>query len=377
MPDGLRYWAVPYHGGFRLFCFETGRYFRAGTFTKRQKARYSRLQAGFKKAQSRNERVSFLTLSTAYEKAVDKYGVPLQVNGRFVPKNPTKYNQKIKGLNYAFTKMKQKIERYWQRKIYIRECKLLGQIPYTKSVKKGLVYLKINYPRLFLTSFRKLKYYKIKTAEGGGVLHIIFRKDRDCPKIPKEFIHKQWLKIWGSWNSSIDQVKLTDGEKLSRYLIGQYFTKQPVIRMSYGHQWVYKGFSKSFKKVVETYGTMRREYFRAQKQQPSTFKQAIRVWNEAIEKGCLPKTQYQRRFQWRKLKQKTSGVIGEKKGFSFPSEKYNLQPLYYKDSQLCIDSPKYTGKDAFVVYGTKKNRKLYRASTGKAYKGSSSISIHP
>ena len=56
----------------------------------------------------------------------------------------------------------------------------------------------------------KLKYIKVKTSEGGGVLHIIFRKARDLPPIPKNWLHKTWDKIWGSWNTSIDEVSIGD-----------------------------------------------------------------------------------------------------------------------------------------------------------------------
>jgi hypothetical protein len=302
MPDGERYFAVPYHGNERLFNFNTGRYYRQGIFSKRQNARYSRLKSGISKAVARKERVCFLTLSTAYEKAIDENGIPLtDQNGHFVPKYPSKYREKLNGLNYAFEKLRKIIEWYWANIAYQKECKNLNIDPYLKYGKTERK-RRINYPLLFKNclKYSKLKYYKVKTSEGGGVLHIIFRKDKNRARIPKEFIHKQWLRIWGTWNSSISQVCVNDANRLSRYLIGQYFSKQPVLRMSYGHQWVFKGFSKSFKHVIEVYANMRREQSRATKQGASTFKQSVYAWNQAIKAGVLPKTGYQQRFRQRK-----------------------------------------------------------------------------
>lgn len=78
------------------------------------------------------------------------------------------------------------------------------------------------------------------------------------------------------------------------YLVGQYFAKQPVIRMSYGHQWVYPGFVKSFKHLIEVYG----------------FKRAIEIWDKRMRNNDFPFTGRQTRFRFRRLPEKTSGVIG-------------------------------------------------------------------
>lgn len=76
------------------------------------------------------------------------------------------------------------------------------------------------------------------------------------PPIPKNWLDTQWLKIWGSWNTSIDKVPINDACHMSSYVVGRYFVGQPVIRMSYGQQWVYSGFVKGFRKVVEVYVNM-------------------------------------------------------------------------------------------------------------------------
>jgi hypothetical protein len=110
----------------------------------------------------------------------------------------------------------------------------------------------VKYPEYWAMFRSKLKYIKVKTAEGGGVLHIIFRKPRDYPPISKNWLHNQWFKIWGSWNTAIEEVPYCDVDKMSHYVVGKYFVEQPVIRLSYGYEWVCCGFVKSFKNIIES-----------------------------------------------------------------------------------------------------------------------------
>lgn len=171
----------------------------------------------------------------------------------------------------------------------------------------------------------KLKYIKVKTSEGGSVLHVIFRKARDLPPILKNWLHKTWNKIWGSWNTSINEVSIGDAYKTAAYVVGRYFVDQPVFRMSYGRQWVYPGFVKSFHNVIDVYANMRQSP-NIEQEKHTPFKRAIEVWNKNIENGCLPKPSYQKRFRWRKLPEKRQGVFGN---------------LTAKTIDCCIDSPKY------------------------------------
>lgn len=302
MPDGNNYAIVYVHGEDRLFDFEHGHYYKHGAFTKKQKKHYMRLISGFRLAVAKKERVCFLTLSTQYDK-----------------EQPARKLKRIKDLNYAFTKLKQQIEYYVQKKMCLQFCKRNHLEPYEIHARKK----SIKYPD-FLEDFKfKFKYFKLKTAEGGGVLHIVFRKAYYVPPIPKNWIHHQWLKIWGSWNSSINEIPITDSQKLSMYLVGQYFAKQPVLRMSYGQQWVYPAFVKGFQKVIDVYANFN---IRQSGKKEFTIKRAVEVWNKSIDGGCLPKPSYQKRFRWRKLPRKTQGVLAN---------------LTVKTIQCCIDSPKY------------------------------------
>lgn len=192
--------------------------------------------------------------------------------------------------NYAFTKLKQKIERYLQKAMYIRHCRKHELSPYgLHGAKKS-----VKYPNLYARFKFKFKYFKLKTREGGGVVHIVFRKAYNVPRIPFEWLSTQWSKIWGSPRVNISEIKVRNSHKLSRYLVGQYFAKQPVIRMSYGHHWVYPGFAKSFKHIIEVYG----------------FRRAVEIWDKRMRNNDLPIVGRQIRLKHRKMSEKTFGVIG-------------------------------------------------------------------
>lgn len=64
------------------------------------------------------------------------------------------------------------MERYLQKTMYIRNCKKQKLSPFEMHDDKK----SIKYPNLYARFRFKLKYFKIKTSEGGGVMHIVFRK---------------------------------------------------------------------------------------------------------------------------------------------------------------------------------------------------------
>ena len=93
---------------------------------------------------------------------------------------------------------------------------------------------------------------------------------------------------------NISEIKVRNSHKLSMYLVGQYFAKQSFIRMSCRRHWVFPGFVKSFKHLIEVYG----------------FKRAIEVWHRRMRDNDLPIIGRQTRFRHRKLPEKTLGVLG-------------------------------------------------------------------
>jgi hypothetical protein len=320
-------------------------YFNKGGYTKKNKAHYMRVRPGLLLGQVNKERIDFLTLSTKYD--IEK---------------PEDRLKRMPKLNYAFTKLKQQIEYYWQKKRYLKFCHQKHLKPFEIHNRKKSV----KYPEYWAMFRSKLRYVKVKTSEGGGVLHIIFRKSQDYPPIPKRWLHKQWLKIWGSWNTSIKEVPYSDVDRMSHYVVGKYFVNQPIVRLSYGHEWVFSGFVKSFHKIIDTYVSMRQPNGTPEKHKP--FKRAIEVWNKNIKSGCLPKNSCQRSIfgcvgkdnKWhskRKNKPKIDlrGVCGLD---------FNVAlGLHYHWWNCRLDSPKYVGGFHFVMDNMLNRSVVYNLNT--------------
>jgi hypothetical protein len=305
------------------------RYGKRG-YSKKNKAHYSRVRSGLLVGETNQERIDFLTLSTQYDKD-----------------SPQDRLKRVPELNYAFTKLKQKIEYYWQNKRYAQFCKKNHLQPYEIHKRKK----SIKYPQDWSMFRSKFRYIKVKTAEGGGVLHIIFRKPNEYPPIPKNWLHKEWSKIWGSWNTSIEEVPYSDVDRMSHYLVGKYFVNQPIIRLSYGQEWVFCGFVKSFKKTIECYASMRQTPDTPEKHKP--FKRAIEVWNKNITTNYMPKGSRQRSIfgstsadgkwhsrRYKKPRFENMGVIGC--DFNVWKEKMHLK---WWDCRL--DSPKFSHDNEF------------------------------
>ena len=291
--DGQSY--VIFHE--RLFCIDTGHFLKTGhRFTKKQKRHFMRLHSGFQIAKARKERVIFMTLSTKYDILKDDYGRRITTReGKSIPKNPNARKIRMKQLNDATKLLMKNVEYEITRIMYKRNCKKMALEPY-RMLKNGRK--KIAQPDIWEKSKFKMQYFKVKTDEGGGVMHIVFRKAYFIPIIPYHWLVKTWNRIWNSTNVSISEVKITNNHGMAMYMIGQYYAKQPVIRMSYGRQWVCQGFVKSFKKLIETFG----------------YKNALKIWQQRMENDDLPtgRTGNQKRFRWRKEAPKTFGIIGEK-----------------------------------------------------------------
>jgi len=320
-------------------------FFGKSAYSKKNKAHYSRVRSGLIVGETNQERIDFLTLSTQYDK-----------------NSPKDRLKRVPELNYAFTKLKQKIEYYWQKKRYEQFCKKNRLQPYELHKRKK----SIKYPQDWAMFRSKFKYIKVKTAEGGGVLHIIFRKPMNYPPIPKNWLHKEWFKIWGSWNTAIEEVPYSDVDRMSHYVVGKYFVNQPIIRLSYGNEWVFCGFVKSFKKVIECYARMRQSPDTPEKHKP--FKRAIEVWNKTLTTGGLPKNSRQRSIfgtigkegKWHskcciKPKSKTWGVAGG--DFNVWKERIHL-----KWWDALINSPKYTRGFAYKNGGILYNSNTVRLS---------------
>lgn len=287
MPNGLDYVVASIHGEKRLFCPETGEYYRKGRFNKKQKRHFSRLRSGFELAFKCRERITFLTLSTQYDIIKDSLGMPiLDIRGKSIAVNKKEMILKRQKINKAFTKLKQAIERIIQRIMYCRYChrhkipdyRYLGK-KHRKTIANKKIFDKFKY---------KLKYFKLKTSEGGGVLHIVFRKGWGVPMIPFEWLKKKWYHLWGAKSGvNIKSIDITDVHQLSMYMVGQYFAKQPVIRMSCGYFWIGQHVKERMQKLIVDHG----------------YNKAIARWKLMYQSNLVPLgvMGYQKRLRWKKL----------------------------------------------------------------------------
>lgn len=251
--------------------WEPDEIYQPGTLTRRQKRMFMRLNTGLTYGIVKKERLIFMTLTTQYDPS------PKQ-KGRF-----------MHGLNDVFTILKKRIERYLQRLIYIKYCKKHHYTPYKKGWRSKET---ISYPLLWQKCTFKMKYFKVKTKEGGGVLHIVFRKGYYVPKLSQEWVSKQWQEIWhGSWNVDMRQINYSEAVKTSFYIIRGYVQNQPVVRMSYGQQWVYQGFRRSFINLIDVYG----------------YKRALEIWKKNAENDIMPTKAgtYQTRLRYRRKENRT------------------------------------------------------------------------
>ena len=285
--------------------------------TRKQSRAFMALNSGLQLGMTKKDRLIFMTLTTQYDKT-----------------DPNQRKTYMKGLNKAFTLLKQKIERTQRRQIYTKYCTKHNLTPFTKTWRSKE---SIQYPQIYEKSKFKFTYFKVKTSEGAGVLHIVFRKDHNVPKLPQEWVSQEWAKIWhGSWNVNLQQIKYSDSVKTSFYIIRGYIQNQPVVRISYGHQWVYQGFRKAFINLINTYG----------------YKRALEIWKNNMKTGFLPtKAQtYQRKIfgkvgtdnKWHSKRYYGKPIKPKEalKNFDFRLWKASLH-FGWHDAK--VDSPKYIG----------------------------------
>lgn len=174
-----------------------------GELTAKQKRAFQRLKAGFMKAKIKGLMLRFFTLTTAE-------GVDLDINK-------------------SWDRFKIRVERA------SRQRKPNKRNPIIDTFE----------------GFKLNNYCKLKTAEGNGVLHIVYAGTWRH-YIPQAWISETWAQIHGG--SKVVDIRLVKSEKLASYLAGGYLCKQPIIRMAYGWKWLYRGYSKSWKAILEHTG---------------------------------------------------------------------------------------------------------------------------
>lgn len=100
-----------------------------------------------------------------------------------------------------------------------------------------------------------LDYFRLRTSEGNGVLHIVYKG----PFIPQTWLKNAWNEIW---ESPIVFIQALRGEKrLARYIVSHYMARHHVrdgprgalfIRQSWSWGWVCRGFVHLWGRVLKS-----------------------------------------------------------------------------------------------------------------------------
>jgi hypothetical protein len=115
--------------------------------------------------------------------------------------------------------------------------------------------------------FGKFQYCKIRTVEGFGVLHLLYR---GC-FLPVEWLRKQWFAIHRAFEIWIKPVYSSG---IAQYMVTQYMSNQLLfLRGSSSRLWIFRGAPKVWRYLI-------RKCFELPK--PSLdFEGAVRIWKDA------------------------------------------------------------------------------------------------
>lgn len=93
--------------------------------------------------------------------------------------------------------------------------------------------------------FGRLEYFRIRTSEGNGVLHIVYRG----PYIPHAFLKRNWDEIHGAPIVFI-QALYGKSKRIAGYLASHYMSGHNVFtRQSWSWGWCFRGFVKVWYRV--------------------------------------------------------------------------------------------------------------------------------
>lgn len=148
--------------------------------------------------------------------------------------------------------------------------KTLRFITLTSSDDSVFLEMNANFQALRKRIMRKwgirFEYWKIKTTEGNGVLHILY----SGAWIPQSWLSRNWDEIH---SAKIVDIRMVRGEKkLTKYLISQYLADQEFqyyTRQSWSWEWCFRGFVGVWKRVLKV-------------KEAETLGQAIHLWDAVI-----------------------------------------------------------------------------------------------
>ena len=183
---------------------------------KKQKRAFQNITTGFKLANKQNEKIRFLTLTTS----------EIQFNN--VEYDANKLNESVR-------KLKQRIQR-------LTILQLLKD-GYLTNKNKRYYYPDTKYNKKF-----RYEYFRIRTNEGHGVAHIIYKGEY----IPYAWLVDNWQDIHNSWNVDIRLIK-KDFKRQSRYIVSQYLANQETsfVRSSQSWDWITRAYRQEWYKFLD------------------------------------------------------------------------------------------------------------------------------
>lgn len=116
----------------------------------------------------------------------------------------------------------------------------------------------------------KAEYWSIRTNEGNGVLHLVFKGRY----VPQWWLSQVWLAIHGAGIVDIRVLK-DSPRRLANYLVSQYLGHQSFERMSWSWGWVFRGFC----------GVWASRFSHWYKVDPSA---CLKAWNRLICRFSVP-----------------------------------------------------------------------------------------
>lgn len=256
---------------------------KENVFTKRQKTLYHKAYSGLQAGLNKGQMLIFWTLSTEYHQ---KGYYDKEKKERIVACEEDRvYNERVKKnalaradqeLNDDFQVWKKRICRYIQHKKF--EAWFKSNFPTVdlataegrrvyRAEKNHDWYLH-GQKKHWYDYFRyKMCYFKVRTSEGGGVIHGFLRKNRDVPMLDQPFLKRAWDEIHGAEQVEIHQIKPRKGEtalsaaqRSALYECGHYFNQQPVVRQSSSYNWIFKGASAVWNRGKTILGIKKRKH---------------------------------------------------------------------------------------------------------------------
>lgn len=225
-------------GKCQVFDFRERSYRNPMEYTKKQKRLFHRTYSGLQVGFFKNQYLIFLTLTTEYDK--EKKEAALRKADRELNNDWVLYKKNIDYQVQVWRFDQWFYQTYGNIDVTTRQGKKFYKERRANAVwdKRKTMWQHLKF---------KLTYLKVRTTEGGGVLHVLIRKSKDIPVIAQEWLKKEWDRIHGAEQVWIEEVKVDPSKGLSEamnasfYFCGNYFNQQPVVRQSSSYDWIFKG----------------------------------------------------------------------------------------------------------------------------------------